>query len=295
MRLAVITRNRKLHSVRRLLEEASSKGVPLDAINPVECQMIVDGVSSRILVGSNELPHYDAILPRIGSSITQYGLAVVKQFEILGMLTVNSSLAIAESRDKFRALQILNEAGIRVPATVLTRSHRSLKSVSRIVGGMPIIAKLLQGTQGVGVMLLHTPASFQSVVETLWDFGVDVVVQRFLKEGAGTDFRAFVVGNRVVAAMQRTAERGEFRSNIHRGGEGGLVRLPAAYQKMAINAAHALGLEIAGVDLMAGPRGPAVLEVNSSPGFEGIEKATGLNIAGAIVEHMIVLARKRRF
>jgi ribosomal protein S6--L-glutamate ligase len=290
MRLAVLTRNRNLHSIRRLLQEASKLGVQLDTINPVECQVIIDGAASRIVVGSQELPHYDAVLPRIGASITQYGLAVVKQFEMLGMFTVNSSLAIADSRDKFRALQMLNQSGIRVPATVLTRSQRTLRSTSRAVGGMPVIAKLLQGTQGVGVMLLHTPASFQSVVETLWDFGVDVFVQQFLKEGAGSDYRAFVVGNRVVAAMQRTASRGEFRSNIHRGGEGSLVRLPKAYERAAVQAAQVFGLEIAGVDLMASKGGPAVLEVNSSPGFEGIERATGLNIAGEIIAHMAKLA-----
>ncbi len=294
MRLAVLTRNRNLHSIRRLLQEASKLGVQLDTINPVECQMIVDGSTSRIVVGAQEISRYDAVLPRIGASITQYGLAVVKQFEMLGMFTVNSSLAIAESRDKFRALQMLNQAGIRVPATVLTRSQRSLRSTSRAVGGMPVIAKLLQGTQGVGVMLLHTPASFQSVVETLWDFGVDVFVQQFLKEGAGSDYRAFVVGNRVVAAMQRTASRGEFRSNIHRGGEGALVRLPRAYERAAVKAAQVFGLEIAGVDLMASKNGPAVLEVNSSPGFEGIERATGLNIAGEIVAHMVKLAQKEK-
>jgi ribosomal protein S6--L-glutamate ligase len=292
MRLAVLTRNRNLHSIRRLLQEASKLGVQLDTINPVECQIIIDGSTSRIVVGAQELPHYDAVLPRIGASITQYGLAVVKQFEMLGMFTVNSSLAIAESRDKFRALQMLNQSGIRVPATVLTRSQRTLKSTSRAVGGMPVIAKLLQGTQGVGVMLLHTPASFQSVVETLWDFGVDVFVQQFLKEGAGSDYRVFVVGNRVVAAMQRTASRGEFRSNIHRGGEGSLVRLPKAYQRAAVQAAQVFGLEIAGVDLMTSRSGPAVLEVNSSPGFEGIERATGLNIAGEIISHMVKLAGK---
>jgi len=292
MRLAVLSRNPKLHSIRRLLQESSKLGIPLDLINPMECQIIVDGKQSRIMVGSEKVPRYDAVLPRIGASITPYGLAVVKQFEMLEMLTVNSSLAIAESRDKFRALQLLSQAGIRVPATVLNRSPKSLRAISRVVGGMPVILKLLKGTQGVGVMLLHTPASFQSVVETLWEFGQDVVVQQFLKEGGSRDYRAFVVGDRVVAGMQRTASRGEFRANIHRGGEGALVKLPAAYQQAAIRAARVLGLEVAGVDLMASKRGPAVLEVNSSPGFEGIERATGLNIAGEIIQHMVKLARR---
>lgn len=294
MRLAVLSRNQNLYSVRRLLQEASREGVQLDTINPLECQMVVDGARSRLVVGSHKLPWYDAVFPRIGASITQYGLAVVKQFEMLGMFTVNSSLAIAESRDKFRALQLLNQAKIRVPSTVLTRSQRSLRSTARAVGGMPVIVKLLQGTQGVGVMLLHTPASFQSVVETLWDFGQDVFVQEFLKDGGGSDYRALVVGNRVVAAMQRTATRGEFRSNIHRGGEGTLIRLSRAYQNAAVQAAQVFGLEVAGVDLMKSRLGPAVVEVNSSPGFQGIEKVTGLNIAGEIISHMIRLGQKSR-
>jgi len=294
MRLAVLSRNRNLHSIRRLLQEAGRLGVQLDTINPVECQIVVDGGSSRLMVGAQKLPDYDAVLPRIGASITGYGLAVVKHFEALGTRTVNNAEAIAQSRDKFRALQLLNEAGVRVPLTILTRSARSLKTIPKNSGGMPVILKLLKGTQGVGVMLLHTQASFQSVVETLWEFGEDVFVQEFLKESAGRDYRAFVVGDRVVAGMLRTAAEGEFRSNIHRGGEGTLVKLPVSYRRAAIRAARVLGLEVAGVDLMEGKNGPVVIEVNSSPGFEGIERATGLNIAGQIIAHMMKLARRRR-
>jgi ribosomal protein S6--L-glutamate ligase len=268
--------------------------VRLDTINPMECQIIVDGRESRLVVGSQELPSYDAVLPRIGASITSYGLAVVKQFEAMGTRTVNSAEAIAQSRDKFRALQLLNADGVRVPKTILTRSARSLKSIPKSCGGMPVILKLLKGTQGVGVMLLHTQASFQSVVETLWEFGEDVFLQEFLKDSAGRDYRAFVVGDKVVAAMVRTAAEGEFRSNIHRGGEGTLVKLPASYRNAAIRAARVMGLEVAGVDLMESRAGPVVIEVNSSPGFEGIERATGLNIAGQIIAHMVKLARKRR-
>jgi ribosomal protein S6--L-glutamate ligase len=294
MRLAVLSRNRNLHSIRRLIQEAGRLGIQLDTINPLECQIIVDGTQSRIVVGSQALPHYDAVLPRIGASITEYGLAVVKQFESMGTRAINTAEAIAQSRDKFRALQLLNAEGVRVPKTILTRSPRSLKSIPKSCGGMPVILKLLKGTQGVGVMLLHTQASFQSVVETLWEFGEDVFLQEFLKESAGRDYRAFVVGNQVVAGMLRTAAEGEFRSNIHRGGEGTLVRLPASYRRAAIRAAQVMGLEVAGVDLMESRVGPVVIEVNSSPGFEGIEKATGLNIAGTIVSHMLKLARRRR-
>jgi ribosomal protein S6--L-glutamate ligase len=294
MRLAVLSRNRKLHSIRRLIQEAGRLGVQLDTINPLECQIIVDGHQSRLMVGSQTLPEYDAILPRIGASITSYGLAVVKQFEAMGTQTINSAEAIAQSRDKFRALQLLNAHGVRVPKTILTRSARSLKTIPKVCGGMPVILKLLKGTQGVGVMLLHTQASFQSVVETLWEFGEDVFLQEFLKDSAGRDYRAFVVGDKVVAGMLRTAAEGEFRSNIHRGGEGTLVKLPVSYRRAAIRAAQVMGLEVAGVDLMESKAGPVVIEVNSSPGFEGIERATGLNIAGQIIAHMVRLAKRRR-
>jgi len=294
MRLAVLSRNRNLHSIRRLLQEASQLGVQLDTINPLECQIVVDGRQSRIMVGSQVLPTYDAVLPRSGASITSYGLAVVQHFEALGTRTINTAEAIAQSRDKFRALQLMNEAGIHVPLTILSRSPRSLKAIPKLSGGMPVILKLLKGTQGVGVMLLHTQASIQSVVATLWEFGEDVFVQEFLKESAGKDYRVFVVGDQVVAAMLRTAAAGEFRSNIHRGGEGTLVKLPASYRRAAIRAAQVMGLEVAGVDLMESKSGPVVLEVNSSPGFEGIERATGLNIAGQIVAHMIKLAKKAK-
>lgn len=255
-------------------------------INPLECQLVVDGKQSRILVAGQELPHYDAILPRIGASVTEYGLAVVKHFEALGMYPVNNSWAIAESRNKMRCLQVLTEAGLLVPPTVLTRSRRGLESAVRSVKGLPVILKVLQGTQGVGVMLLHTPIALGSVLDTLRGLDQDVIIQQFLAEAAGRDYRAFVVGNRVVAAMMRTAPEGEFRSNIHRGGEGRLVKLSKEFEKAAVAAAQVLGLEIAGVDLMDSSSGPMILEVNSSPGFEGIERATGLNIAGTIVRHI---------
>jgi ribosomal protein S6--L-glutamate ligase len=286
MRIAILSRNKNLHSVRRLLQEAKKQRVHCDVINPLECQLVVDGKQSRILVAGNELPHYDAILPRIGASITEYGLAVVKHFEALGIYPVNNSWAIAESRNKMRCLQVLTEAGLLVPPTVLTRSRRGLELAVRAVKGLPVILKVLQGTQGVGVMLLHTPIALGSVLDTLRGLDQDVIIQQFLAEAAGRDYRAFVVGDRVVAAMMRTAPEGEFRSNIHRGGEGRLVKLSKDFEKAAVRAAQVLGLEIAGVDLMDSASGPMILEVNSSPGFEGIERATGLNIAGTIVRHI---------
>lgn len=292
MRIAILTRNKNLHSIRRLLQEARKAGVQCDCINPLECQLVVDGKQTRILVGPNPIPQYDAVLPRIGASITDYGLAVVKQFEALGTFVVNSSRSIAESRDKMRSLQVLTQAGLRVPSTVLTRSQRGIKTAIQAVKGMPVVLKVLKGTQGVGVMIVHTPVSLGSVMDTLHGLEQDVIMQQFIAEGAGRDYRAFVVGDKVIAAMMRTAPEGEFRSNIHRGGEGRLVKLPRAYQTAAIKAARNLGLEVAGVDLMESNLGPMIIEVNSSPGFEGIEHATGLNIAASIMKHVVTCARK---
>ena len=297
MHLAILSRNKSLHSIRRLLREARSRRVSCDVINPVECQLVVDGRNSSIRVNQRVLPPYDAVLPRIGASITDYGLAVVKHFEILGIPPINSSQAIAESRDKLRCLQILARAGVQAPPTVLTRNARNLRTAIEAVRGFPAILKVLKGTQGVGVMIVHSPLSMGSVMDTLRSLDQDVLVQQFIAEGAGRDYRAFVIGDKVVAAMMRTAAEGEFRSNIHRGGEGRLVRLPRAYEQAAIRAARALGLHIAGVDLMESKEGPLIIEVNSSPGFEGIEKATGLNIAGMIVNHIrsyVGSARKRK-
>ena len=292
MHIAILSRGKSLHSIRRLLKEAKKSRVVCDIINPLDCQLVVDGKSSSILMGGVPIPHFDAVLPRIGASITDFGLAVVKQFEALKMYTVNDSQAIAESRDKLRCMQVLIQAGINVPPSVLGRSPRGLRAAVDAVGGMPVVLKLLQGTQGVGVMLVHTPISLGSVVETLRGLEKDVIIQRFIAEGAGRDFRAFVIGDRVIAAMMRTAPPGDFRSNIHRGGEGTLVKLLPAYERAALKAARVLGLEIAGVDIMESKQGPLVLEVNSSPGFEGIEQATGLNIAGAIIKHMKAGARR---
>ena len=292
MRFAILSRNKNLNSVRRLLQEARPLGVEFDVVNPMDCHLMVEGGKNRILVGTRDLPHYDAVLPRIGASITDYGLAVVKQFETLGTFLVNSSAAIADSRDKMRCLQILSGAGLKVPVSVLTRSPRGIRSAVASVGGLPVVLKVLQGTQGVGVMLVNSPISLGSVMDTLRGLGQDVIIQQFIAEGAGRDYRAFVIGNKVVAAMKRTAPAGQFRSNIHRGGSGSLVTLPKDFSTAAIRAAKKLGLRVAGVDLMDSNSGPLVIEVNSSPGFEGIERATGLNIASQIVRYMIKTAKR---
>jgi ribosomal protein S6--L-glutamate ligase len=295
MRIAILSRNKNLHSIRRLLREARKANVQCDVINPLECQIIVEGKSLRILAGGEPIPDYDAVLPRIGASITTYGIAVVQQFELLGTYAVNGCEAIGNSRDKMTCLQILAKHGLEVPPTVLSRSPRGLRAAVEAVGGMPVVLKILEGTQGVGVMLVHTPISLNSVMDTLHALDEDVIVQRFIAEGAGRDYRAFVVGDRVVAAMMRTAPEGEFRSNIHRGGNGRLVKLHKDYEKAAVRAAKILGLEIAGVDLMESTSGPLIIEVNSSPGFEGIERATGLNIAAMMIRHIRrEVGRKRK-
>jgi ribosomal protein S6--L-glutamate ligase len=294
MRIAILSRNKNLHSIRRLLREARKSRVHCDIINPLECQLVVDGKTTRILVSGEPLAEYDAVLPRIGASITTYGLAVVKQFEAMGVYSVNGCEAIGQSRDKMTCLQVLAQAGLQVPATVLSRSHRGLRAAVESVGGMPVVLKVLEGTQGVGVMLVHTPISLGSVLDTLRALDEDVIIQRFIAEGAGRDYRAFVVGDKVVAAMMRTAPEGEFRSNIHRGGEGKLVKLSKEFERAAIRAAKATGLDICGVDLMESNTGPLILEVNSSPGFEGIERATGLNIAAVMMRHIVRQARARK-
>jgi ribosomal protein S6--L-glutamate ligase len=211
----------------------------------------------------------------------------------MGTYVANGSKAIAESRDKMRSLQVLSESGVRVPTTVLARGAKNLRAALLAVKEMPIILKVLRGTQGVGVMLLHSPVSVASVLETLNTLEEDVLIQQFMKESAGRDYRVFVIGGKIVATMLRTAPVGEFRSNIHRGGEGSPIALPASYRRTAIRAAQAFGLGVAGVDIMEGPSGPAILEVNSSPGFEGIEKATKQNIAVLIMRHVATEARKR--
>ena len=294
MHIAILSRNKKLHSIRRLLQEARKAGIQCDVVNPLDCQLVIDGSDSRVLARTRTLPQYDAILPRIGASITEYGLSVVKHFEIQGIHAVNGSRAIADSRNKMKSLQVLSEAGLMVPATVLTRSTKGLRHAVEAVKGLPVVLKVLQGTQGVGVMLVHTPISLGSVLDTLRTLDQDVIIQQFIVEGAGKDFRVFVVGEKVVATMMRTAPHGEFRSNIHRGGEANIVKLPEEFKKAAIRATRVLGLEVAGVDIMESNLGPMIIEVNSSPGFEGIEKATGINVAQEIMKHIKKTIRNKK-
>lgn len=291
MRLAILSRNKQLFSIQRLIREARALRVQCAVFDTLDCQIVVGKGINNIFIHERPAPQIDVVIPRIGASITDYGLAVVKQFEMAGVKMVNGSRGIADSRDKLRCLQILAEKGFDVPPTVLMRGSRGTKLALRLVQGTPAVMKLIQGTQGVGVMLVESPTSAESVLDTMWGLGRDVILQQYIAESAGRDIRAFVIGDRVVAAMRRVARGGEFRSNIHRGGEGVPIDLKDQYKRVAVQAAKTVGLTVAGVDILESLSGPKIIEINSSPGFEGIEAATGLNIARMILRHSIELAK----
>ncbi|HEX4383948.1 MAG TPA: RimK family alpha-L-glutamate ligase [Myxococcales bacterium] len=281
--LAVLSRKKSLYSTRRLLEAAKKQGFGTRIIDVLRCNLHLEAGNPRLFYKGRELKQLSVALPRIGASVTSAGLSVVRQLEALGVPMVNGSSSIAKSRDKLAALQQLATAGVRIPRTVLARGGGDVKELVAQVGGLPAILKLLQGTQGVGVMIAHSEAEVTSILGTLWDLGQEILLQEFIAESKGRDLRALVVGERVVGAMRREAKRGDFRSNLHRGGAGTAVELPRDYAEAAVRAAQVLGLDVAGVDLLESKAGPTVLELNSSPGFEGLEKATGLDIASEII------------
>ncbi|HYO70206.1 MAG TPA: RimK family alpha-L-glutamate ligase [Archangium sp.] len=288
--VVILSRKRSLYSTRRLVEAIKQHGHRPLVLDTLRCTMVLAPGQLRMLYRGADVKGVDVVIPRIGASITGYGLAVVKHFEMMGVAVLNSAGAISQSRDKLRALQLLCVAGLDVPRTVMAHDRSNVRKLVEEVGGLPVIIKLLRGTQGVGVMIAHSLQELQTIVNTFWDLGQEVVLQEFVAESKGRDVRALVVGNKVVGAMQRRAKKGEFRSNIHRGGEGHPVELPSSYVEVAVKAAHLLGLEIAGVDMLEGRDGPRLMELNSSPGFEGLERATKQDIAGAIVDHALVLA-----
>lgn len=294
MKVAILSRNRQLHSIQRLLREAHALRVQCEVFDPLDCQIVVAKGANNVFIHDRPAPALDVIIPRIGTSITDYGLAIVRQFEALGVRLVNGSVGIAESRDKLRCLQVLAQKGYDVPTTVLARGSRSTRVALRQIQGTPAVIKLMRGTQGVGVMLVESQTSCESVLDTLWGLDQDVILQQYISESAGRDIRAFVIGDRVVASMRRQAREGEFRSNIHRGGEGMPIELKEPYKRLAVQAAKAVGLTVAGVDMLESLTGPKILEVNSSPGFEGIEAATGLNVARLIIQHAVAFARAGR-
>ncbi len=284
MKIAMMTRNAALYSHQRLKEAAEARGHELDFVNTLRCSMNIASRRPEIYYDGQKLPRYDAVIPRIGASVTFYGLAVLRQFEMQGVYPLNESVAIGRSRDKLRSMQLLARDGIGLPVTTFAHDPKQTEEVVKLAGGAPLVIKLLEGTQGIGVVLADTDRSAKSVIEAFRGAGVNILVQEFIKEAGGTDIRAIVVGGKVVAAMQRTGAEGEFRSNLHRGGSAKPIKISPEERSTAIRAAKSMGLNVCGVDMLRSNHGPVVMEVNSSPGLEGVEKATGKDIAGMIIE-----------
>ena len=283
MKIALLTRNPKLYSHRRLIEAAEARGHEIVPIDYLRCYMNITSKKPELRYAGEKLTGFDAVIPRIAASHTFYGLAVLRQFEMMGVYPLNESVAIGRSRDKLRSLQILARDGVGLPVTAFANDTTRTNEVLDIVGGAPVVIKLLEGTQGIGVVLGETPKSARSVIEAFHGADIAILVQEFIKEAEGRDVRVFVIGRRVVAAMLRSSAEGEFRSNLHRGGTAEDAEITAEERKAALKAAKSMGLNVAGVDLLRASRGPVILEVNSSPGLEGIEKATGTEIAEAII------------
>lgn len=283
MKIAILSRNPQLYSTRRLVEVAEKHGHEAHVIDHLRCNIEIEQKGPSLFYGSEYLEGFDAVIPRVGASVTFYGTAVVRQFEMMNVFSVNSSRGIVHSRDKLRCLQVLSKEGIGLPKTVFTNYSRNVEHVVESAGGVPVVLKLLEGTQGLGVVLAENQNAAQSVLEAFNGLKARVIVQEFIKEAGGADIRAFVVDGEVVGAMKRQGKEGEFRSNLHRGGTAMILELTEEEKMTAIKAADAVGLGVAGVDLLQSSRGPLVLEVNSSPGLEGIERATGVDIAGKII------------
>jgi len=294
MKLAILSREPKSYSTQRLVEAAAARGHEAIIIDHLQCNLVLEKGQPGIIYQGQELEGFDAIIPRIGASVTFYGTAVVRQFEMMKVRTAVDSQAIVRSRDKLRSMQILSRAGVGMPKTAFTNNSADVPAMISQVGGAPVIIKLLEGTQGLGVVLAESVKAAQSVIEAFHNLKARIIVQEFIAESKGADLRAFVVDGEVVGAMKRQGKEGEFRSNLHRGGVGTLVKLSRTEKAAALLATKALGLGIAGVDMLQSKRGPLVLEVNSSPGLEGIEKATGQDIAGRIIDYTTNLAGKKK-
>ena len=283
MRFVMLARNPDLYSHRRIVSAATARGHTIDVINTLHVHMNITSNRPTLRYGGKTLPLYDAVIPRIGASITHYGLAVLRQFEVQGVYPLNESVAIGRSRDKLRALQLLARGGVGLPVTAFAHGPKKAEDVIKEVGGVPVVIKLLEGTQGMGVILAETAASAKSIIEAFSAANVNIMVQEFIAEAGGTDIRALVVGGKVIAAIKRTGRKGEFRSNLHRGGKAEVVEISEEERQAAIRSAEAMGLNVCGVDMLRSKRGPVVIEVNSSPGLEGIEAATGTDIAGEMI------------
>ncbi|UJB72256.1 30S ribosomal protein S6--L-glutamate ligase (plasmid) [Acaryochloris sp. 'Moss Beach'] len=286
MKIAILSQQQSLYSTRRLLEAGEERGHEIHVINYLRCYMNITAHKPKVLYQGDSLEGYDAIIPRIGASKTFYGTAVVRQFEVMGVFSANESQAISRSRDKLRCLQILSQKGIGLPVTGFANSSKDIDGLIESVGGAPLVIKLLEGTQGIGVVLTETHQAAKSVIEAFRGLDANILVQEFIKEAGGMDIRCFVVGDRIIAAMKRQGAPGEFRSNIHRGGSATQIKLTPEERSTAIRASKAMGLRVAGVDLLRSNHGPVIMEVNSSPGLEGIETATEIDVAGKVIEFL---------
>lgn len=286
MKIAILSRNPSLYSTRRLKEAGEERGHEIHVIDYLRCYMNIAAHKPKVIYQGEDLEDFDAIIPRIGASQTFYGTAVVRQFEVMGVFSANESQAISRSRDKLRCLQILARHGIGLPVTGFAHATQDIEGLLETVGGAPVVIKLLEGTQGIGVVLAETTQAATSVIEAFRGLDANILVQEFIHEAKGMDIRCFVVGERVIAAMKRQAASGEFRSNIHRGGSTAKIKLTPEERSTAMRAAKAMGLRVAGVDILRSNHGPVVMEVNSSPGLEGIERSTGVNVAGKIIDFL---------
>ena len=286
MKIAVLSRNAKLYSTGRLIEAAKIRGHDVRVVDHVRCFMDITSSQPSIHYRGEEFvsSDFDAVIPRIGASVTFYGAAVVRQFEMMGVYSVNESVAISRSRDKLRSMQLLSGKEIGIPTTAFANSPDDVNGLIREVGGAPLVIKLLEGTQGIGVVLAETKKAAESVIQAFMGLNSNILIQEFIKEAGGSDIRCLVVGGKVIAAMKRTAQAGEFRSNLHLGGTAEIVSITELERQTALSAAKALGLNVCGIDLLRSDRGPLIMEVNSSPGLRGIEEATGKDIAGTIIE-----------
>lgn len=294
MNIAILSTGPKLYSTRRLKEAGEKRGHRVEIIDHMKCVLYIEKQNPVVLYQGRKLDYFDAIIPRIGASVTFYGAAVVRQFEMMKVFTAVESQALIRSRDKLRSLQILSRAGLGLPKTIFMDYSKDTEGVVESVGGAPVVIKLLEGTQGLGVVLAENKKAAQSVIEAFHGLKTRIIVQEFIKEAKGADIRAFIVDGEVVGAMRRQAKEGEFRSNLHRGGTATVVKLSRAEKHAAITAAKKMGLGVAGVDMLPSKRGPLILEVNSSPGLEGIEGATKVDIAGKIFQYLEKNAVKKK-
>ncbi|GDX05700.1 30S ribosomal protein S6--L-glutamate ligase [Buttiauxella sp. A111] len=284
MKIAILSRDGTLYSCKRLREAASRRGHVVEIIDPLSCYMNINPAAPSVHYKGRQLPHYDAVIPRIGSAITFYGTAVLRQFEMLGSYPLNESVAITRARDKLRSLQLMARQGIDLPVTGFAHSPDDTSDLIDMVGGAPLVVKLVEGTQGIGVVLAETRQAAESVIDAFRGLNAHILVQEYIKEAQGRDIRCLVVGDKVVAAIERQAKPGDFRSNLHRGGVANQVEITERERKIALHAAETLGLDVAGVDILRAKRGPLVMEVNASPGLEGIEKTSGVDIATLMIK-----------